>query len=957
MAGQVGRCNVPRASCVITGQHKRPRAATPAAGHLNSTPPQAMNLPLLTAAHAAARLGLSAIFGLSVLCAQTPEAKKAESKKDDTVKIEKFEVTGSRIKRLDYETSAPVATFTVEDIQAKGYTDIGDFIQTMPFNSGTANSIYQTASFVRGAATTNLRGLGSQRFLTLVNGRRAVPYALTTSGNRSVFDFNSLPAAALESVELLKDGGAAIYGSDAITGVFNIKLKKNFTGLSVGLYYGNTLASEAKDSGTVELSLVAGVGNNKTRVTTAISAKTANSTFLSDYGIPSTDHSDLGANKGSNLNSTLNWPANLTLTRAQAAAVGLPFPNVAATVASWSYVVNGGRPTGTPSLSQFVPAPANPANPNAVLIGNENRFNFAPVFAIYPAYDYISNYTAFEHQLTDLIKAFGDITYARNATYYAFTPGVINFPTEGLTLPANNPYNPFGVPLTTLTTRTNFGPVRKFDTESIASNYVGGLRGTFLDKWDWEAAVSYGQGNVTTVSRNAIRASVYQAALNGTTRATAINPFGPSDNQTLVNGLFTISTAYFKADSLMWDANVSGKLIELPAGEVGLAFGVEARKDTLTTNPDTSAYLGSGGGLPLRGERNVASQYIEITAPIYKKAELGSAEVQIAGRHESYSDFGNTTKPKFGAKVRMPQNRFVNLIVRGSYSESFQAPALGLLYASQTTGFSPTVLSDPLRPQDTPTQLRIVTGGNPNLIPETAKVKYTGVVIEDIFKIKNLSVSADYFDMRINSVIVTPGSNFLLSERGRAQFPAGIVRDTTLGNPGPILRLESVPSNNPAAYQMYRGFDFGIRYALKNTRTGTYTFAADATQIKKTGSDSGLGAGFFDNTGLYYNPRWKANAGVAWRYKNFGANVNADWTHHYFNDAYTVTGWGENPYTITSGSLTYGGFFGTTVTVGANNLLNNRPPPNGRETTRFDPNAYGPGVRGRFLYIRVRKDY
>lgn len=916
-----------------------------------------MNTPMLAAAHAATRIGLFAFAAAGTLAAQTPAASTTAPKKDETVKIEKFEVTGSRVKRVDFETPAPVARFTVEDIDAKGYTNIGDFIQSMPFNSGAANSIYQTNSFLRGAATTNLRGLGAQRFLTLVNGRRAVPYALTNSGNRSVFDFNSLPTAALESIELLKDGASAIYGSDAITGVFHIKLKKNFSGLSVGMDYRNTLKSSGGDTGTLGANVVAGAGNAKTKIMAAIDVKTANSNKLSDYGVNTTDFSYLGTNKGSNLNSANNWPANLTLTRAQAAAVGLPFPNVAATVTSWTYVLNGGRPTGAPSLSQFVPAPANPANPNAVLPGNENRYNFAEAYTVYPAYDYQSTYTSIEHEVSDRLKLFAEVTYGKNSTYYAFTPGVITFSTEGLTLPVNNPYNPFGIPLTTLTARANFGPTRKYDTDGVATNFVAGARGTFMDRWDWETGVSYGSGSVSTVARNAIRATVYQAALNGTTRQTALNPFGPSDNQTLVNNLFTVSNAVFKADGLMWDAHASGKLFELPAGDVSTAFGVESRKDKLTTNPDTAAYLGSGGGLPLSGSRNVNSQYAEITAPIYKRPELGSAEIQIAARHERYSDFGDTTKPKFGGKIRLPNNRFVNVVLRGSISQSFQAPALGLLYASQTTAFSSTVLQDPLRPQDTPTQMRIVTGGNPNLLPETAKVKYLGAVFEDLFKIKDLSFSADYFDFRVNQVIVTPGATFLLSERGRNQFPNGIVRDSTLGNPGPILRLESVPSNNPAAYQMYRGFDFGIRYALRNTRTGSYTFAADATQIKKTGSDAGLGGSFFNNTGLYYNPRWKANAGAAWRYKHWGANVNADWTHHYFNDAYTVTGWGENPFTVVTASVRYNGWWNTEIQIGANNVFNNRPPPNGRETTGYDPNAYGAGLLGRMLFVRVRKDY
>ncbi len=916
-----------------------------------------MNTPLLSAAFAAARFGLLSVLSVGVLAAQQ-DPKKTDDKKDDTQKLEKFEVTGSRIKRLDSETPAPVETFSVSDIEAKGYVNVGDFIQSLPFNSGTANSIYQTASFQRGAATSNIRGLGAQRSLTLVNGRRAVPYALQSpnSGTRSVFDFNSLPSAAIESIEFLKDGASAIYGSDAITGVLNIKLKSNFNGLSTSLYYGNTLKSSGGDTGVKQVSIVAGAGNGKTKVVTAIDAKSANSNFLRDYGTTTTDFSYLGTNKGLNQNSTSNFPANLTLTRAQAAAAGVTFPNVAATVASWTFVINGGKPTATPTLATFVAAPANPANVNAVLIGNENRYDFAQTFQIYPAYDYISNYTSFEHEFNSSVKAFGSMTFSKNSTYYAFTPGVITYSTEGLTLPATNPYNPFGIALTTLTARAAFQPVRKFDTESTAANFLSGLKGTVLGNWDWESSVGYGFSNVSSVSRNAIRATTYQAALNGTTRQTALNPFGPGDNPAVAAGLATVSADSNKTDALTFDASVSGKLWQLPAGDLGLAAGIEARNDRVVTNPDTSAYLGSGGGLPLQGKRVVTSQYVELSIPLYRSREFGAAEMQLAGRHEYYSDFGNTTKPKVSAKIRLPDTKFVTAILRGSYSESFQAPPLGLLYASQTVSFTQGVTQDPLRLQDPPTQLRNVSGGNPNLLPETAKVQFVGTVIE-FPKFKNLSLSVDYFDIRINQFIVSPSTAFLLTANGMTQFPNAIVRDTTLGNPGPILRIESVPSNNPLAYQLYRGIDFGGRYSLRNTRTGSYTFTAATTQIIKVGTDSGLGGGFFNNAGYYYNPRWKAQVSTSWNYKDYGASVTVDRTGHWYNDGYTVQGWGENPFTIVGMQVRYAGFWGSTLSVGVANLLNNRPPANGRQSIGFDPNAYGAGVLGRFVSIRLRKDF
>lgn len=293
---------------------------------------------------------LSASLATPAVAQSTDTAKNKETK-DETVVLEKFEVTGSRVKRLDAETPAPVVAYKTVDIEAKGYTNIGDFIQSLPFNTGSANSIYQTASFTRGAATANPRGLGSQRFLVLINGRRPVTYALPNSGNRQVFDFNSLPASAIESVEFLKDGASAIYGADALTGVFNIKLKKNYSGLAATAYYGNTFGH---DTGITQASVVAGSGTGKTRVMAAFDYKSANSNFLRDYGVSTTDYTlSLGTNKGANQNSTLNYPANITINSALAAVLGTP--------ASGTLVVTGGGLQSAPKLSDFTRVSSVPA--------------------------------------------------------------------------------------------------------------------------------------------------------------------------------------------------------------------------------------------------------------------------------------------------------------------------------------------------------------------------------------------------------------------------------------------------------------------------------------------------------------------------------------------------------------------------------------------------------------------
>lgn len=871
---------------------------------------------------------------MGAYAATPPTTPATGPTKDEPQKLEKFEVTGSRIKRLDVETPAPVATFTVENIEAKGYANIGDFIQSLPFNSGGANSIYQTASFTRGAATANPRGLGSNRFLVLINGRRAITYGLTNSANNSVFDFNSIPPSAIDSIEYLKDGASAIYGSDAVTGVLNIKLKKNFSGMTVSSLYGNTIGH---DSGFVHVNAVIGTGAGKTKAVVALDYKTQNSNFLRDYDVTTTDYTiALGTYKALNQNSTLNYPANFSLSAAQATSLG---------VAAGTYVLTGGVPNASPTRASFSQVAVIPA---------ANRYNFAETYQRYPAYDYGSAYTSLEHEFSDTLTGFAELMWSNNRTYYAFTPGVINFSTEGLSLPANSPYNPFGIPLTTLLGRTNFGPVRKFDTESNAASFLGGLRGTILNRWNWEAAAAYGSGQVTSVARNAVRATTYQAALNGTLAGFAgsfFNPFGPSSNAGLQNALFTSSTGMNKVESLGYDLRVDGAAFELPAGDIGVAVGAEWRQDKIQTNPDTAAYLGSGGGLPLRGQRKVSAVFVEVTVPIIRSLEL-----QAAGRYENYSDFGNTTKPKIGAKYRFPNTEIANVILRGSYSESFKAPDLGRLYASQTTGFSPNLIQDPLRPQDPPQQQRIVSGGNPNLLPETAKVKYAGIVV-DIPRIKELSFNLDYFKFDIDQVISVPSAAYLVTPAGLAAFPNAIVRDTTLGNPGPILRMETVPANNPNAFLTYEGIDFGVRYTRRNTRTGNYTFQLDTTRILETGFDSGFGGGYINNTGLYVNPKWKGTASIGWRHKDWGAAVSADYIGKWFNDGYVAPGWGENPYTLVHPQITYRGFWNSTITVGANNVLDKLPPPNGRDTGGFSPEVYGAGALGRFVYIRVRKEF
>lgn len=908
-----------------------------------------MNLP----SHKRGKMAFWSVIGLAVpaalaTAADTPAAGGEDKKKNDLVEMEKFEVVGSRIKRADVEGPQPVFTFTTADIQSKGFTTLGDFMQRLSFNSGTANSTIQTASFTRGAATANPRGLGSGRFLVLINGRRAATYPLTTGPqtlgyNASVFDFNSIPLGAVDQLEFLKDGASAIYGSDAVTGVLNIKLKKNFQGLTVDYLAGNSTGGH--DMFFQEANVTAGAKSDKTQVMATVSYRSSNSTFIRDYQRSrTTDYLTVSGgdtNKALNQNSTLNFPANVTLTAAQAASLGLPPPPGTATSAT--YVISGGSPTANPTRSQFVPY-------TSTTIPNANRYDFAQTYQLFPDTEYMNSFVSARHDFSENLYAFGQLVYSGNVTHYSFTPSVIqstqnpgSSPSGTLAISASNPYNPFGIQLTNFLLRTNFGPPRLFDVESNGASGLVGLGGNINQDWSWEVGATFAQNSVTSVSRNQIRAVDLQNALNGTTRATAMNPFGPSDDPSVVNRLFTVSNSAYKNQGQIYDASLTGKLFEIDGREVGLAVGAELRKEMLRHDPDTQAYVGSGGGTPFQGKRTVKSIYAETTIPVLKQVE-----VQLAGRHERYSDFGTTTKPKIGAKFR-PLDW---LVLRGSFSQSFKAPDLGSLYTAQTTSFSSTVLSDPKRPSDPPVQMKTVSGGNPDLKPEDADIWYGGIVV-DVPGVKGLEFTADYFKFELSNLINSPSATSVLINEDR--IPGSVVRDNTASTPGPILYLRTVPFN--VAKQNYEGIDLSLAYKLSGTRFGDFEFETQWTRILSLEKDLGFGNGFFEYVDTYNNPKWNGNAAISWEKGDWRANVAWNYYGSYYNDGYTVAGWYEHGEEVYSTSVSYRGFKGIIIAVGVQNLFNNEPPFNGRETSSFDQGTYGWLAAGRTATVKITKEF
>lgn len=901
-----------------------------------------MNNRCHAAAIAVARLSLAVSIAASALRAQAPAP--AATGAAVTTTLEAFEVTGSRVKRLDYETVSPVITFTSSAIEEKGYATFGEFMQSLPFNNSTGVSEFTTGSFVTGAATINPRGLGSNRVLTLINGRRAIPYALTNSASgtpQTVFNFNSIPSAAIDRVEYLKDGASAIYGSDAITGVFNMILKKNYEGSSIDVTLSNTFKH---DSLRKTVSVFTGLSKDGWEITGGVTVQTRNSSFIKDYGVTTTDYRYLGQ-KGLNMNSTIYHPSYLNLTAAQAVASGLG-------TAAGFYIVQGPDGVANPTKASF-----RYVGTSTAVFTNDNRQDFANVTQLYPSSESGGAYASIVRRFNPHVSAFAHVLYSRALTHYELQPYGYTNSLAGITLPATNPYNPTGLSFTGTTTtfpylfRGRYLPKREVASTTFSS--VAGLRGTALKVWNWETGVSYAQ-NGTTRDTDLIAAADLQAALNGTTRATAWNPFGPSDNPDIEKNLYTRSRGLDgDINSLSYDASVNGTFYQLPwqgAGELGIAGGYEFRHDELSGNPEPKNFIGFTATTPFKGTRDIHSGYAELSVPVQKWLDF-----QFAVRHERYSDFGNTTKPKAAAKLRLPSNRFVNVILRGSYSESFKAPDIGQLYAPQSNATSTASFIDPLRPQDAARQMPTTVGGNPNLKPEEGKVQYTGAVFE-VPAVKGLSFSVDFFDVQITNVITSLGAAYLLSAEGMRLFPDKITREPTVnGVPGRITRIGTISGN--LGLQLYRGMDYGLRYGLRNTRLGSFTFDATASQVIKKGSDAGTGAGFFNNTGLAFDVEWRFNYSLGWSYKSWSARVAADVIGKYFNDNWTAAGWGENAFAIVSPSVTYRGLRRTSITLGVTNVFDHRPPAMGHRALGFDDRVYGAGALGISGLVRVRREF
>lgn len=918
---------------------------------------------------------------------------------------EEIVVTGSRIRRKDLTTPAPVAVLSKEQIQASGKVSLGDFLQSLPEQGNALNTNVNNGG--AGASRVDLRGLGNQRTLVLLNGRRMVGTGTGAVTGNGV-DLNTIPIAAVERIEVLKDGASSVYGSDAISGVVNVITKRSYDGLEANVYEG---ISTHGDGNTVDVNVTAGTASEK-------------GSFMFSGGFFDQQQVMAGDRPWSQFQLDYDFNGNVTKIGSSRVPDGrILSPNLPGAPPASSYIFDGTLPGcvkdsfGKPNAACFRKFNT------AAIAPNGDLYNFQP-----SNYDVTPNrrvnlFSTGELKLGEGLKAFfeGSLTHRESAYQLAPEPLIIGAGGVDVTVSKDNFYNPFGKDFTQVTRRlVEFGPRRQ---SQIANTFrvVGGLNGELPFSWTWDAALIYGRtdwaninaGNVwQTRLQNAVGPSFLDPKTNTVTCGTLGAPIAGCAPLNLFGGAGSISPAAVKYLGITTVSSVTNELTSFQfntAGELpvtlfadrplALAVGYEYRFEQGSDTPDAITAGGedsNGTRVATGGHFFTNEVYAELSIPIMNHVPgVENLEATASARIFDYSTFGTDWTYKFGGRY----SPISDVTFRGTYSTAYRAPNIDDLFrgtfdnfptvsdpCSNLTNASPGLkaacvaqgVTNPNGSGQTDTQLRVTNGGNAHLKPETAKTYTAGIVIEPSM-VKNLSFTVDYYHIDITNAISTLGAPFILSQcypTAGAPVPsacAAVLRD----NASFITRINDLNLN--VGGNKTAGFDVTARYSMPTEGFGRFGLGVDGNflQFYDVIQPDGTvihGRGNFDvgqaNGGIQgVSPTFKGIASVTWGLGGLGAGgtvhyignikqcAGADGTSTggvcYNNPLHMERDVGDYATVDLFASYNLKTSAGTTsLAVGVNNLFDAAPRTiYGALEPNSDPTAYD--FMGRFVYIRL----
>lgn len=866
------------------------------------------------------------------------QPRKADLRSDaqDATELETITVTGSNIRRTDIEGPSPLIVISRQDLDRSGRSNVAEALAQLPQNF---SSPILAGTSANGARAINLRGLGSDNTLVLVNGRRQASSG--SSGNSPFVDLNSIPLVAVERIEVLTDGASAVYGADAVTGVVNIILKKDFQGSELNIGYGASVEGGADER---QFSFTTGWAKG------GFSAMVAGEYFKRDRLDPQ-DRSfsrtnDLRAQGGRDFRVNFANPGNVSsLSGQNLPGLGAPFAAI---------------PHGQDGRGLM------PSDFSATA-GQINLQSLNSDFSsLIPESERSGLYTRFDGQLSSSLTFFGEVGASQSKTRSSTNPPVFN-----VVVPTINPFNPFGQPVRVTWLATELPTVLKSGSDS--QRITAGLQGGWGPEWNWETSAGYSRD---TFERFLTPLSPPAAAVNAllarSDLTTALNVFGDGVGanspgvlaelgfgRQAINGVGRSKSVNAKAD---------GPILEWAGRQLNAAAGWEYRDEDFESKASAQVSpLAPGTIDTIRGNRDVVAGFVELGTQLFEPEHgisgIRALELQLAGRFEHYSDFGDTANPKFAFRWQPVET----IAVRGSIGTSFRAPSLRELFL--TTSPATLTVTDPRRGREQ-VVVDLVRGGNKNLEPEESRNWNFGFVWDTPLS-SQLSLTVDFWSLRQEEQITTLGPDALLA--AEAFFPNRITRaapspgDLAVGRPGRLRALDLTSLN--ASEARLRGVDLGVMYGVDSSAgrfdvnfSGSYIH--DSTRRltpvspveKLEGTLSGVSLG---EDADRPEVRAKANLSLFWRRNAWEIGVTERYTGR-ARDPFSVLHPIVDDHYETDLQLNYvwsgdsGPLAGTRVTLGGENVFNTEPP--FRDAVLgFSSALYSP--RQAFYYLRLTKSF
>lgn len=898
------------------------------------------------------------ILGLAVVSAIPMFSTSVIAADEAAQSIEKIQVTGSRIKRSDMENASPVTLIGADDIKAMGATSIDSVLQKMTATGGAmTNPGVNNGS--GGNARIDLRGLGANRTLVLVNGRRMIA---SGTGAASTVDLNTIPVSMIKSVEVLKDGASAVYGTDAVAGVVNIILKDDFEGLDMNV---NSAITGEGDASETSFDFTVGTSFDKGNIV---------------IGMQYTDRGEASQGDRDFSNCPIAEGANgLNCNGGSVYAEGGHIWQDSSTTAlnDKGEEISVGLAQGDKGLSGL--GGLHPFT-------DADRFNFAPSSYLYTPMERLNLTGLATYEISDETRVFTEFTYTKRWSQQQMAPqpvwfgfkydesmgdslldqsytskvdldgdGYADKDADGkyITQSANYKYGDdifYG-------RRMSDTGARFFEQSVDTVRAVIGADG-YVGDYSWDVSANFGRNDsVDKLSNLHNMGAIGDSIMYTNDDNEVVGTFNPLDQAAWTSEGFrrNVYTEVNNGGSQLFilAASVSGEMFELPAGYAAFAAGVERRQEKAWYTPDSLTAQGLANDPmvePTAGGFDVNEAYVEFALPLLADAPLAqNVELSAAIRAFDYSTFGSDETWKLGLTWKVNDE----LMLRSVVSTAFRAPTVSELYSGNSPSFEQVEFPGA---QD---QAEVTVGGNDQLTPEQADTLTAGIVYEPQW-FEGFSMTLDYYDIEIENAIATVDNQYIVDQclvtsdnAGSALCQSSNVKLDSTGRITFNNQLQNIGSEKTSGIDL--NFSYSFEAVGLNWKAGLDTTYLDEYIVEVTGDPVDYAGVITSGSGGYADFKSNLTINVA------GDNWDAQYQARYIAgmDSYACIGKEDSCYAPTTPTVVYHDISGSylvnetiSLSAGVNNLFDKQPPYyTGNNDSNTDPYTYD--VLGRRFFAGV----